>query len=442
MQSWPVNDLLADKTHLEDRFVPLVDYDAERAKVDLQGGKGYPRVDATLVLRPYAAQMDPRHTCFGLVPIYDLVRLHQKHGKALYAKNIRQHLGHATPVNVAIQRTLRDCPDKFAYLNNGVTALVERIDPKDNKTAGKRLKLTGVSIINGAQTVASSAQFVADNEDADISSAQVMITLIRADTDAEFSKAVTRARNHQNEVTLQNFAALDDEQERLRRDLAHLGIHYAYKAEAAPGHHDPKRIGIEEAAAALALAHTDPRYAVWLKKEPGQLLDTERDPYKGLFTKSLTAFHLANAVALYRYVQRQMLQQTKASGPGPEKLTYKHGGYILGFVMAKRLRDILAGSALVDDTKLSVRLSPEFDRVRQTLWDKVGPLTGFRGALAISKNQGDAIPVMRDMMIENYGLQTDPVVTIKQAAIKSSDLYPVALFDYLANRAPQIGGLT
>ena len=43
---------------------------------------------------------------------------------------------------------------------------------------------------------------------------------------------MTRARNHQNPVLSQNFAALDDEQERLRRELALLGVHYAYKPEA------------------------------------------------------------------------------------------------------------------------------------------------------------------------------------------------------------------
>ena len=149
---------------------------------------------------------------------------------------------------------------------------------------------------NGAQTIASSAQFVLGNPKHDISSARVLITLIKVDGDSDFGKAITRARNHQNPVQLANFAALDDEQERLRRDLALLGIHYAYKAEGPDGTHDPNRIRIDEAAHALALMQPDPRFAVWLKKEPAQLLDTERDPYKAMFTSKLTAFQLANAL--------------------------------------------------------------------------------------------------------------------------------------------------
>jgi type III restriction enzyme len=65
-----------------------------------------------------------------------------------------------------------------------------------------------MSVINGAQTVASCASFVADNPNADISAAVVHVTVIQADQDAEFSKSVTRARNLQNPVSPQNFAAL------------------------------------------------------------------------------------------------------------------------------------------------------------------------------------------------------------------------------------------
>lgn len=180
-------------------------------------------------------------------------------------------------------------PREFEHLNNGVTILAERIEPKNNNGArGKRLDLTGLSIINGAQTVASSAQFVADEPNSSIADAYVPVTVIQADVDNDFSKRVTRARNHQNPVYAQNFAALDDEQERLRRQLALLGLHYAYKPESLDDAADPNRIRIEEAAQALAVVNRDPRFPVYLKKEPGQLLLVEGATYKALFTPSLT----------------------------------------------------------------------------------------------------------------------------------------------------------
>jgi hypothetical protein len=132
-------------------------------------------------------------------------------------------------------------------------------------------------VVNGAQTIASAAMFVENNPASTIQGARVSITLIQADSDGEFGKSVTRARNHQNPVLLANFVALHDEQERLRRDLAHLGIHYAYKAGIPEGISHDNWIRADEATHALALFHADPRYAVWLKKEPATLLDTFDD---------------------------------------------------------------------------------------------------------------------------------------------------------------------
>lgn len=437
-----IADLIADTSHGEERFKGTVtDYDAARVVADLQATQAYPRVDATLVLQTWSSESAQRQTYFGLLPISDLVKLHLTFDKALYAKNIRTYLGQATEVNVAIRRTLATEPEKFFYLNNGVTALCERIDPKENKKAGKRLKLTGISIINGAQTIASSAQFVRSNPEQDISLARVLITLIKADGDSEFGKAVTRARNHQNPVQLANFAALDDEQERLRRDLALIGIHYVYKAEGPEGTHDPNRIRIDEAAQALALTQIDPRFAIWLKKEPAQLLDTDRDPYKALFMPNLTAYKLANAVRVFRYLQMRMVVEV-ATASGAEKLAYKHGLFGIGFVLAKRVARQVDSAALIDASKISSALSVEFDSLRQSLWNIVEPRTVTKGPLSLFRNQGEALPIIRDTMIENFGLDTDPAIAPLRAKVTYGELYPQALFGYLASKAPQIGNLT
>ena len=436
-----VQDLLNDKTHGEERFAsPVTDYDAERAVADLQSAQSYPRVDATIVLRPWAGETEPRQTYFGLIPIAELVKLHIAYDKALYAKNIRTFLGKTTDVNRAIQDTLQKRPEKFNYLNNGVTALCEVIEPKDNKTAGKRLKLTGVSVINGAQTIASSARFVLDNPSHDISAANVMLTLIRADGDGDFGKAVTRARNHQNPVLLANFAALDDEQERLRCELAVLGIHYAYKAEGPDGIHDPSRIRIDEAAHALALLQSDPRFAIWLKKEPGQLLDTQREPYKALFHPKLTALELANAVRLFSYLQGRMVTEANAAS-GQERLTYKHGPYALGFILAKQVAGTIKGAALIDPAKLPIALSTTFDATRQALWTTTQKRLWARGPLALFRNQSEGLPLLRDAMIERYGLAADPAIAALRAKPTLGQAYPEALFKYLAAKAPQIGNL-
>lgn len=438
-----IDDFLNDDDHGEERLKKaVIDYDFARVVVGLQDGQAYPRVDATLTLHDWASSLTPRKSYFGLMKIADLVRLHERHDKALYAKNIRVFLGQTTEVNRSIRDTLATKPADFIYLNNGITALCEQIEPKNGSRLAKKIKVSGLSVINGAQTIASSARYVAENAGADISAASVMVTLIKSDADAAFGKAVTRARNHQNPVLLANFAALDDQQERLRRELAYLNIHYAYKAEGPDNALDPTRIRIDEAAQALALLQPDPRYVVWLKKEPAQLLDTESTAYQNLFSGNLTGIQMANAVRALRYVQSRMLTEARAAN-GQERLTYKHGGYALGFILVKRIRQAIAGASLIDEAKLPTELGAPFDQARQALWGAVQPKTAAKGPLAIFRNQTDAVPLLREVMIDHYGLAADTAIAPLQAKVAPTDPYPQkALFDFLSAKAPQIGNIT
>ena len=439
-----LKQLIAEERGDEERLcATYTELDAAKVAAYLHDSGAYERVDGTLHLKSSASRDEGRKTYTGFVAVKRLVELHQRHGKALYAKNIRQHLGHKTDVNIAIRQTLETCPSEFEYLNNGVTVLAERIDPKNNNWAlGKRLDLRGMSIINGAQTVASSAKFVNDSPASDIGTAYVPVTVIQADLDNDFSKRVTRARNHQNPVLSQNFAALDDEQERLRRQLALLEIHYAYKPEALDEGANPHTIRIEEAAQALAVAHTDPRFPVYLKKEPGQLLLVGGATYRLLFTSQLTAQRLVNAVRLFRYVQQRMATEERAAD-GYERLTYKHGVYAVGFILSKQVETVLAGATLIDPTKVDAAMSVALDGARQALWNAVDARAqaAYKGPLAIVRNIGEALPVLRAAMTAHYGLASDPALPHK-AVSKPGEPYQVALFDYLAGKAPQIGGLT
>ena len=423
---------------------PIIDYDALRTVGDLSAAKAYEKINTDLWLHKLTWVKDPRVTYFGLINMTDLVALHEQYGRALYVRNIRNFLGKTTEVNAAIQQTLKDSPDQFVYLNNGVTALCEDIEPKGQKPSKggrRRLKIRGFSVINGAQTIASSAMFAVENKLNDISSAKVSLTLIKAYSDSDFGKAVTKTRNHQNPVLLSNFAALDDEQERLRREMSHLGFHYAYKAEAPAGRGDLSIVRIEEAAQALSIVHEDPRYVTWLKKEPANILDTSSEAYKRLFHSNLTALKLINAVLFSRYMQDRVTSETNAAG-GQERLTYKHGSYALAWVLSKRIQAEVTSAKLIDSGKLKAALSTPFDDLRNLLWRKIQPLLANKGPLAIFRNQSDNVSILRDVSIEHYSLSSDPVVALKQAQATAGEAYPVALFSYLVSKAPQIGDVT
>jgi AIPR protein len=428
--------------HDEDERVAtdVVVLDSAWIVLALRESQSYGRINTKLVITPWRSYDQPRQTYFGFVPLVDLAKLYSEHGLALFSKNLRNPIGPNTDVAKAVMETLASCPEDFAYLNNGVTALCEVIEPKEKRKAGKRFAIRGLSVINGAQTISTAAHFQSKNPTADISKANVLITLIKADEDSDFGKSVTRARNHQNAVNRTNFAALDDEQERLRRDLAAIGLQYAYKADDLGGILDPACIHIDEAARALALIHTDPRYAVWLKKEPGQLLDVNQEAYKGLFTSGLTAFQLANAVFFSRYIQTQMFFAEKAA-PSPEKLAYKHSFNCLGFVLAKCVLKEINGTKLLAESKIKSELSLPFDTLRQRIWDQTRPMLP-KSALAIFRNQTHALPLLEKLLIDQYAVPDDARLAAERAKGNGVFGYPKPLFDYLCSKATQIGNLS
>jgi hypothetical protein len=85
-----LEELLSDDDHGEERLnKDWLDYDSKRVVDDLRGAKAYERIDTDLWVQKCSFVAEPRLTYFGLVHLQDLVKLHEKHGKALYEKNIR-----------------------------------------------------------------------------------------------------------------------------------------------------------------------------------------------------------------------------------------------------------------------------------------------------------------------------------------------------------------
>src|SRR5580692_2311066 len=66
----------------------------------------------------------------------------------------------------------------FAHFNNGVTMLAEIIEFRGAKKEKKTLNLRGISVVNGAQTIATSARFKDENKAHDTSAAKVLLTII------------------------------------------------------------------------------------------------------------------------------------------------------------------------------------------------------------------------------------------------------------------------
>jgi len=434
--------LLDDEEVDEERLNGQVQYyAADEIARDLRAEQAYSPVHTNVYLQKCSRIEEPRTTYYGLARVSDLVALHNDHGKALYERNIRYFLGSSkSDVNAAIQTTLRDTPDKFFYLNNGVTAVCDHVDQKGEKpaTGFRRYQVKGLSIINGAQTVASAAEFVAQNPQSDIGSAKVLFTLIKAPADGAFGKQVTRARNHQNPVQVANFAALDDTQERLRQEARLLSFDYHYRPEVQGT--SPMAFTMEEALRALALQQNDLRYPVWLKGDLARLSNPASDEYKAIFHSALSGMTLVNAVQCQRALRDLVVgYENGAPSASLEKMLYRHGNYVIMAVMMKRLRNRIAAARVIDLCEVTRLVSSPMDLLRQQAFD-LGQLRLSReGPLAFFRNQSSVVAFLTDLMEQHYGLVSDPAVAPLRNIQNAPDASPrKRLIDYMSIKAPQI----
>lgn len=435
--------LLDDEDLDEERLVKQVEYySAAEIVRDLLAEQAYQPVHTDIALQKHAKVETPRTMYYGIAKLADLVALHADKGKELYERNIRYFLGSSkSDVNKAIKATLHDDPASFFYLNNGVTAVCDEILQKGKSPSSgfRRFKVRGLSIINGAQTVASAAEFVRQHPDKSIDEAKVMLTLIKAPADGAFGKRVTKARNHQNPVQTANFASLDENQERLRQELAHFAFDYHYRPEvvAASG---AKSITLDEALRALALQQNDPRYAVWLKSEPARLANPDSTEYQVLFTATMPGATLINAVLCYRAIRALVVDyEQRALARSQERLIYRHCMHVITAVMMKRLRNRIGGAAVIDPATIPALISQPLDRLRQQAFDLGQQRLILEGPLAYFRNQGNVVDFLADLMETHFALAADPAIAPLRNIQNAADAYPrKRLIDYLSSRAPQL----
>jgi len=152
-----VRELLEEKIAEQNQVDEIVDckvlnlHDFHRATL---GDAATRRIDATLRLDGFVQESTPYRAFYGTMTVPDLADLYGEHKRGLFARNIRDALD-LTDVNVKIQNTLLEQPEHFWYFSNGITMLCETIKPAGRVIPGKvgDFRVTGISVVNGAQTV-------------------------------------------------------------------------------------------------------------------------------------------------------------------------------------------------------------------------------------------------------------------------------------------------
>jgi hypothetical protein len=194
-------------------------------------------------------------TIYGMVKLADLAALYTQYGTQLVAANIRAYKG-STDVNEGILVTLRDEPEAFVYLNNGLTAYCDNLKvahrDRDNHEA-KRITAKRFSIVNGAQTLGTIAHYFAQFPSPEPEGYVFLklISLERCEYELEFAQKLTRTTNYQNQIGPRHFIAQDAYQQELARMLQLSGIGYHYRDDITVPPSDATNFTLAEATTAL-----------------------------------------------------------------------------------------------------------------------------------------------------------------------------------------------
>lgn len=381
-------------------------------------------VNVQVALENWATSTAPRRAFYGQMSAAAIVALVAQHGKALFERNIRHYLG-SYGVNTAIETSVRRAPGDFFYLNNGLTALARAVTPAVGTRERCTFGLTGFSIVNGAQTagaIANAAVRGGISPDA-----KVLITIIEIGDGADdIGLRITRARNHQNVVRGIDFAALDPQQERLRQELACVGITYHYRPSAEARARRDDAFTVEEAALALACLTLPVRHSrelqrhlgnpppnavdsvVTAKKEIGRLWDQEGPHYARLFPPALSGLRMCRLVRIYRLLDAILAGSEHSETTYFRRMFFRHGRYFIMAFVTHRLPDVIARTELnlSDDDKRA--LSQRTNELAELIYARSQPLQGYKGYLAIFRNLTDAQPLADNVLDHLAALDAGP----------------------------------
>jgi hypothetical protein len=285
----------------------------------------------TVTLTDWSLVADPYQAYFGIIDGYTLKMWWKEFGRRLVSANIRHSLG-ATDVNIEIKQTAQETPEKFWYFNNGITLIADATSKAPAKAASRSagsFSFTGVSIVNGAQTVSTLSRVEDDDALAKVKVAIRIVIL--DDAPKSFGADVTRTNNLQNRVEARDFAAQDPEQSRMREEMAMEGIDYQLvrSDESIPS---PTSCDLMEITAALACATGTSSLAVQVKSNVGRFFaDIEKAPYKTIFNPSVSGARAFNAVLVQRHVDSWIAieKQKLAKKSGKEWGVLVHGNRVI-----------------------------------------------------------------------------------------------------------------
>ena len=155
-------------------------------------------------------------SCVMIVPGKEITQLYAHARDSLFSTNIRSYLGD-TKINKEIKGTIADNPEDFYYYNNGITCLCSQLE-----IANRQITVSGLQVINGAQTV----RALAKAEKAKPGATDNVLVLVRVTVREQsygakgrFIENIVRYNNSQNAMKPADFISNDPIQGWLHKEF-------------------------------------------------------------------------------------------------------------------------------------------------------------------------------------------------------------------------------
>jgi hypothetical protein len=385
--------------------------------LNLSGTSAAP-IDAEVELKDFGYADAPYRAFYGRMNAKRLVELWNEYREQLVDRNIRRFKG-ATTVNAGLSQTLKDEAEHFFYFNNGVTFLCGSIteqNPRDIHRQNGKFRVRDMSIINGAQTVGAIAREPLQHYDKH--PVEVMATFVCLEqAPINFADRVTQARNRQNAVDIEDFAALDERQIMWQQTLQLVGITYLVQQGEDDPHLSKTCFSARELAPFLACTVTNDNwqdYVVAAKADRKKLFGREglvssKDPlcgaYQELFKDSLTAKKMWRIMQMGRMVTESIRARANTESDPSTLLTGRlqakeilnHGVWLVLHVIFIRL-PLYNGAELALTPEEQDKISREIDFVAEHLVAVVQAASWGKQARSVFENKADCRTVKQHLM--------------------------------------------
>jgi hypothetical protein len=256
-------------------------------------------------VRGYEMNGDNWDAFVASIPATLLYELFEENRTKLFSANIRDYLGSRESdanINNNIKKTAESDPKHFWIYNNGLTALVNDYELQGEDGKPKTLKISGISIVNGAQTTGAIGSLGRPPDPI----AFVPIRFVKS-ANQDVILGIIRYNNSQNKIKASDFRSNDPIQSRLRTEfeLIRDAKYYGGRRGSAQDiiRRTPNLLPSDTVAQTIASFHGNPADAYNRKAD----LWEEDKQYSAIFNEHVHASHIVFVYSLLKCIEEYKL---------------------------------------------------------------------------------------------------------------------------------------